>query len=254
MDPLHILLIVGAGIIGGVISSMAGGASLFTFPAILAVGLPPTMAVAVTTTALTPSLFLATFYDRAQLPPFGRPLITTVLVAICGGFIGGALLLLTPQRMFEVLVPMLLTFATVLLAFAPRISRWLAAHTGAAGAPNPAQSAAVMLPVSIYGGYFGVGLGVLVLGVLSIGTAGNYRSANVTKNLVTGCNSLAAVVIFATQDALSWPAALLMTAGTLTGSLFGARLAQVLPNTVARAFVIAVGVLLTTVFTWRYWF
>jgi uncharacterized membrane protein YfcA len=254
MDPFHIVLLVGAGIVGGVISSMAGGASLFTFPAILATGLPPAMAVAVTTTALTPSLFLATFYDRAQLPPFGRPLVTTMISAMAGGVIGAALLLLTPGRMFEVLVPLLLAFATVLLAFAPRISRWLAAHSGAPGGANAAHSVGVMLPVSIYGGYFGVGLGVLVLSVLSIGTAGNYRSANVTKNLVTGFNSLAAVVIFAAQGALSWPAALLMTAGTLTGSLFGARLAQVLPNAVARAFVIAVGVLLTAVFTWRYWF
>jgi uncharacterized membrane protein YfcA len=209
------------------------------------------MAVAVTTTSLTPSLFLAALYDRSQLPAFGRPLITTVFAAMIGGLIGGALLLLTPQRLFEVLVPLLLAFATLMIAFAPRISRWLARHSG--GGPPTVHSLAVMLPVSIYGGYFGVGLGVLVLGVLLIGSAGDYRSANATKNLVTAFNSLAAVVIFVTQGAVSWPAALLMTAGTLTGSLAGARLAQVLPNAAARSLVIAVGVLLTVTFAWRYW-
>jgi uncharacterized protein len=254
MDLLHILILIGAGIIGGVMSSLAGGASLFTFPALLAAGLSPPMAVAVTTTALMPSLFLASLYDRSQLPKFGRPLMTTVVSAIVGGVIGAALLLLTPGRMFEVLVPLLLAFATLLLAFAPRISRWLATYRGKGSTSDAVHSAAVMLPVSTYGGYFGVGLGVLVLGVLSIGTVGDYRSANATKNLVTGFNSLAAVVIYAAQGALSWPAVLAMTAGTLTGSLFGARLAQVLPNAAARAFVISVGVLLTVMFAWRYWF
>jgi len=119
---------------------------------------------------------------------------------------------------------------------------------------NIVNSLAVMVPVSIYGGYFGVGLGVLVLGLLSIGTAGDYRSANAAKNLWTAFNSLAAVVIFAAQDALSWPAVLLMTAGTLTGSLFGAKLARILPNAAARVLVISVGAILTAVFTWRYWF
>jgi uncharacterized membrane protein YfcA len=254
MDRIHIVLLVGAGIVAGVISSMAGGASLFTFPAILATGLPPVMAVAVTTTALTPSLFLAAAYDRSQLPPFGRPLVMSLLVSAAGGLIGGALLLLTPQRLFEVLVPPLLAFATLLLAFAPRISTWLAARRGTAAETNIVNSLAVMVPVSIYGGYFGVGLGVLVLGLLSIGTAGDYRSANAAKNLWTAFNSLAAVAIFIAQDALSWPAVLLMTAGTLTGSLFGAKLAQILPNAAARALVISVGAILTAVFTWRYWF
>jgi uncharacterized protein len=253
MEPLHIVLLVGAGLIGGVISSVAGGASLFTFPALLATGLPLTVAVAVTTTALTPSLFLAAFYDRSQLPSLDRPLIAMAVAAMAGGLIGGALLLLTPRRMFELLVPLLLGFATVLFAFAGRISTWLAARIGASSGPSTAHAAGVMLPVSIYGGYFGAGLGVLVLGILSIVTAGDYRSANATKNLVTGFNSVGAVVIFIAQDALSWPAVFLMMAGTLTGALAGARLAQVLPNAAARTLVIAVGALLTAVFAWRYW-
>jgi hypothetical protein len=253
MDLLHSALLFGAGILGGVISSIAGGAALFTLPALLAAGLPPAVAVAVNTTALTPSLFLAAFYERAQLRPFGRALIATVAAAVAGGFIGAALLMLTPRRLFEVLVPLLLGFATVLFAFAGRISTWLSVRAGSTGGARLPSSVSVMLPVSIYGGYFGAGLGVLVLGILSVGTAGDYRSANATKNLVTGFNSIAAVTIFAAQGAVSWPAAALMTAGTLIGSFAGIRLAQVMSNAVARLLVVAVGVLLTAAFAWRYW-
>jgi uncharacterized protein len=251
MDPLHIVLIVGAGILGGIISSIAGGAALFIFPALLATGLSPVVATAVSTAALTPSLLLAALCDRAQLPPLDRSLLAMVVVAIVGGLIGAALLLLTPERMFTVLVPLLLGFATVLFAFADRVSTWRRARAG--GVRSTPHALAALLPVSVYGGYFGAGLGVLLLGVLSVGSEGGYRAANATKNLVSSFNSLTAAVIFAVQDVLAWPATLLMIAGTLLGALLGVRLVQVMPNVVARRLVVAVGVLLTAAFAWRYW-
>src|SRR6266508_4144617 len=217
MDPLHILLLVVAGIVGGIISSIAGGAALFIFPALLATGLSPVVATAVSTTALTPSLFLAALYDRA-------------------------------------LLPLLLGFATVLFAFAGRISAWLTARAAPDGEGRAPHSLAALLPVCVYGGYFGAGVGVLMLGVLSVGTGGDYRSANVTKNLVSSLNSLTAAVIFAVQGVVAWPATLVMIAGTLIGALVGARLAQVMPNQTARGLVVIVGALLTAVFAWRYWF
>src|SRR5687767_13804667 len=113
MDLVHIVLLVAAGIIGGIISSIAGGAALFIFPALLATGLSPVVATTVSTTALTPSLFLAALYDRAQLPPLDRSFYGMILVSIIGGLIGAMLLLLTPERMFAALVPLLLSFATV---------------------------------------------------------------------------------------------------------------------------------------------
>src|SRR5713101_4671771 len=110
LDPLHIILLVGTGVVGGIISSIAGGAALFIFPALLATGLSPGVATAVSTAALTPSLFLAALYDRAQLPPLDRSLFAMILVAVAGGLAGAALLLLTPERMFTALVPLLLGF------------------------------------------------------------------------------------------------------------------------------------------------
>ena len=251
MDLLHGALLVAAGIAGGCMAAIVGGAAVITFPALLAAGLPPVMATAANTVALTPGLFLAAIYDRSQLPPFDRSFVAVALASIVGAVIGAVLLVLTPERVFSALVPLLLGFATVLFAYAGRISTWLATR---GDARRFTHSPAVVLPVSVYGGYFGAGVGVLMLGVLSVGTAGNYRSANVTKNLVTGLNSATATVIFAAQGVVSWPATLLMMAGTLVGGLIGARLAQVMPNHAARTLVVFMGALLTAVFAWRYWF
>src|SRR6185295_8470832 len=104
--------------------------------------------------------------------------------------------------------PLLLGFATVLFAFAGPISRWLAARAAATG--KRGHSLGALLPVSIYGGYFAAGVGVLILGVLSVGTGGDYRSANVTKNLIVSLNSVAATVIFAWHGVIVWPATLVM--------------------------------------------
>jgi uncharacterized protein len=253
MDLLHSALLVVAGIAGGVMAAIVGGAAVITFPALLAAGLPPVMATAGNTVALTPGLFLAAIYDRSQLPPFDRSFVAMALASIAGALIGASLLLLTPERVFSVLVPLLLGFATVLFAYAGRISAWLAERAARGGKRFSAHSLAAVLPVSIYGGYFGAGVGVLMLGVFSVGTGGDYRSANVSKNLVTALNSATATIIFAAQGVVSWPATLLLMMGTLLGALIGARLAQVMPNRTARLLVVGVGALLTAVFAWSYW-
>jgi uncharacterized protein len=253
MDLLHAALLVAAGVAGGIIAAIVGGAAVVTFPALLAAGLPPVMATAGNTVALTPGLFLAAIYDRSQLPPFDRSFVAMALASIAGALIGASLLLLTPERVFSALVPLLLGFATVLFAYAGRISAWLAERAARGSKRFSAHSLAAVLPVSIYGGYFGAGVGVLMLGIFSVGTGGDYRSANVSKNLVTALNSATATTIFAAQGVISWPATLLLMMGTLLGALIGARLAQVMPNRTARSLVVGVGALLTAVFAWRYW-
>src|SRR4051812_27556038 len=166
MDLLHGALLVAAGIAGGCMAAIVGGAAVITFPALLAAGLPPVMATAANTVALTPGLFLAAIYDRSQLPPLDRSFVAVALASIAGAVIGAVLLVLTPERVFSALVPLLLGFATVLFAYAGRISTWLATR---GDARRFTHSPAVVLPVSVYGGYFGAGVGVLMLGVLSVG-------------------------------------------------------------------------------------
>jgi uncharacterized membrane protein YfcA len=257
MDLFHIIMLLLAGVVGGTISTVIGGASIVTFPVLLATGIPPVTAVISNTVALVPGNFVATIYDRSQLPPLGRSFVALVAASVLGALAGAVLLLLTPERAFEILVPLLLGFATLLFTYSPRIAAWLRTRSPADAERKMhrwSESLATLLPVSVYGGYFGAGVGVLVLGVLSVKTGGDYRSTNVVKNLVVALNSLMAAIVFASRGAVAWPQTLTMMAGVLVGAVVGARIAQVLPNNWARGMVIVLGAALTLIYAWRYWF
>ena len=254
MDLLHVLILVFGGLVGGVISSLVGGAAIVTYPALLSVGLPPVIATVCNLVVLTPGNFLAALYDRGQLPPIDRSFASLVIASLVGAFFGAVLLLVTPDRLFAFFIPVLMAFATVLFAFAGKISAFMRKRASGEDTHRWATSMAVIFPVSFYGGYFGAGVGVLLSAVLSIGTGGDYRSANVTKNLVTSLNSLVASLVFLSQGTVRWEPTLIMMAGALVGAFIGARIAQVLPNHVMRVIVTVVGALLTIVFARQYWF
>jgi hypothetical protein len=255
MDPLHIAFLLLAGVAGGTISTLAGGAAVVTFPALLATGLSPVLASCSNLVALVPGNLLSFYYDRTQLPPLGRSFAGLVAASVLGALAGATLLMFTPERVFAGLVPLLLGFATVLFAYAGRISAWLRARAerSAGGKRNWSAIVGWLVPVSVYGGYFGAGLGVLVLGVVSIGTDGDYRTANVTKNLVVGINSGVVALFFAANGVVAWPQALCMMAGVPLGAIAGSHIARVLPNDAARWLLVSIGALLTAAFAWRYW-
>ncbi len=146
-----ILILFGTGIVGGVMASMVGGASVVTFPALLAVGLDPVSATASNLVAVSPGNLLAALLDRSQLPPLNRAFVGLVLASVGGAFVGAVLLLATPARLLEVLIPVLLGFATVLFAFSERITDWLRARahgarrTGAAHERDQRSDAAAGL-------------------------------------------------------------------------------------------------------------
>ncbi len=252
MDLLHIIFLLLAGVAGGAISSLAGGAAIITFPAMLATGISPVLASCSNLVALVPGNLLSVFYDRTQLPPLGRSFAGLIAASSLGALVGATVLMLTPERVFATLIPLLLGFATVLFAYAGRISAWLRARGH--GAHNWGTIIAWLMPVSVYGGYFGAGLGVLVLGVISVGTGGDYRSANVTKNLVVGINSAVVAMFFAANGMVAWPQALTMMVGVPLGAFIGSRIARVISNEAARWLLVAIGAGLTIAFAWRYWF
>lgn len=257
MNLHEIVMLVGAGLLGGTLSAVIGGAALFTFPALLAAGVPPVNAAACNMTAMVPCNFFAALADRSQLPPFDRSFVKLVLASIAGAAVGAVLLLVTPQKVFAGLVPLLLGFATVLFAFAPRITvllRERAQHLTEEDLRIGTTSMRVLLPVSVYGGYFGAGVGVLLLAVLSIGTGGDYRAANVAKNFVTSLNSVVAAGIMIAHGAVYWPQALTMMSGAVAGGLFGSWLARILPRALMRWMIVVLGALLTVIFARRYWF
>ena len=254
MDPLHIILLVGAGLIGGTLSAMIGGAAVFTFPALLAAGVPPVNAAACNMAAMIPCNFLAAISDRTQLPPLDRRFVALVFGSVIGAGLGAVLLLATSQQVFALLVPLLLGFATVLFAYAPKVTAWLRERARRRTGEElrvGTISLKTLLPVSIYGGYFGAGVGVILLALFSVGTAGDYRSANVVKNLVTSLNTVVAVVILISHGAVMWPQALTLMSGAIAGGIAGSFLARIIPRQVVRVMVIVVGALLTVLFARR---
>ncbi len=256
MDLLTILMLLAAGVVGGALSGLVGGASLVTFPAMLAIGLPPITAAASNLVAALPSSFAAAFMDRTHIPKFDRPFAGFAAASVLGAGVGAMLLLVTPPRLFEVLVPLLLGFATLVFALSKRIGGWMRARAEARGRSAPKanpHSIPLMLPVSIYGGYFGAGVGVLALAALSVGSNGDYRAANMIKNIVMGLNSVVVSTVLVTQGAVAWTPTLIMMAGTLLGGFVGGHLARTLPPAVIRVFITGVGTLLTLAFAWRYW-
>jgi hypothetical protein len=238
-------------------AALVGGASVLTFPVLLATGLSPVVATASNLVAVSAGNLLAAFTDRARLPRFDRAFAGLVMASLLGAMLGAVLLLATPARMFEQLIPLLLGFATVLFAFARQITEWLRERARRRGKDKwrmSVTSIPLLLPVSVYGGYFGAGAGTLLLGVLTVATEGDYRSANVTKNLVSSLNTVAASVWFISHGAVSWPPTLAMMAGCLVGGFCGAHLARIAPQNVMRVVVVVVGAALTAAFAWRYWF
>jgi len=257
MTLLDTLLLGAAGLVGGTLSAVVGGAALFTFPALLAAGLPPINAAACNMAAMVPCNFIAAVADNSQLPRFDRAFVPLLAASIAGAFAGAMLLLLTPERMFAVLVPLLLGFATVLFGYSARIAAWLRARAADILARDPhasRHSIGALVPVSVYGGYFGAGVGVLLLAVLSVGTGGDYRAANVTKNLVTSFNSVVAAAVFVAQGMVVWPQTLALMSGAFAGGIVGSWLARSLPRGLMRVLIVAVGALLTVIFARRYWF
>jgi uncharacterized membrane protein YfcA len=256
MDPFHIALLVVTGVAAGIMASIVGGAAVVVYPALIASGVSPQIAAVCNLTALMPATMLAALADRSQLPPFNRAFLGLVVTSVVGAGIGGALLLLTPSGVFSVIVPLLLGFATVLFAYSERISDWLRSRAADRGheVTFKVSSLKMLLPVSFYGGYFGAGVGILMLGVFTVATGGDYRSANVAKNFVSSLNGLAASIIFISQGAVVWPQTLALMAGTIGGGLIGAHIARIIPRNIVRVLIVVIGAVLTVSFARRYWF
>ena len=256
MDVFTTAFLVGTGVVAGIIAAMVGGAAVVIYPALIATGVSPQLAAVSNLASVMPATMLAALSDRSQLPPFNRAFISLIIASVIGAGAGAGLLLLTPKRMFAQIVPLLIGFATLLFAYAERITRWLRARAEGRGHDITFNLASlkVVLPVSFYGGYFGAGVGILMLGVFSLATGGDYRAANVAKNFVASLNGLAATLVFATHDAILWPQTLALAAGTVGGGLIGAYTARVIPRNVVRVLIVAVGLVLTVALARRYWF
>lgn len=255
---LHdILLLLGAGLLGGIASAMIGGASFFTFPALIACGIAPLIANASNSAALTPGSFLAAFADWQARPRWRGLAGAFALVALLGGGLGALLLIVTPEAAFKKAVPVLIGVSTILFFYSDAIKRWIIGHRrdnpGRHGLTDTGSILAVLL-ISIYGGYFGLGLGILLLAALSATMEGDFRTINALKNLLGGLVSTVAVALFIAMGMIAWLPTLVLIAGASSGCVIGALAVRVVPAQVMRSLVLIVGPLTTLWYAWRYWF
>jgi uncharacterized membrane protein YfcA len=214
----------------------------------LAGGLPPIVANASNAVAVTPGHVVAALADRARLPPLDRALGLAVAASLVGGVLGAILLLATPERLFTLLVPALIGIATLVFAFGGHVRSGAVDHARAEGLRS-----ALLVPMAIYGGYFGGGSGVMYLAVLVVTGREDVRQANVLKNLLASVVSAVTIAIFVLQGVVSWPETIVMLLGAVFGGFLGGRLIAVLSPTTVRAVVILAGTAMTLVYAWRYW-
>ncbi|MFF5264327.1 sulfite exporter TauE/SafE family protein [Actinomadura viridis] len=233
MDPFSGALLVVAGVAAGLAGSIAGLASLCSYPALLAFGLPPVAANVTNTMAMFANTAGAAAASRPELRGQGRRVARLVAVAAAGGSLGAALLLSTPAEAFEFVVPWLIALGSVLLLARDRLRRLAEERAARSAAPRrPAflPLAAPVALVGLYGGYFGAASGVLMLAVLCAATTEPLPVTNAVKNLVTGAANITAAVAYAFLAPVHWPAAAALSCGCLAGSWLGPKVVRRLPE------------------------
>jgi hypothetical protein len=256
VDLATVALLAGAGLVGGVANAIAGGATLITFPAMLASGIPPVIANASNAVAVTPGHFIAAIADRERIPALDRRFLLLIVLSLLGAAIGAVLLLVTTDRTFILLVPLLVGAATLIFAFSRQIQEAISGKKRRGrkrGKSHGFLAAALIVPVAIYGGYFGGGLGVMLLAILGVMGIRDVRAANVMKNLLATAVSAVTIAIFIGKGIVDWPHTLVMLVGAASGGFLGGWLVRVLPPAAVRATVIAAGTLITLYYAWRYW-
>ncbi|MEO0993706.1 MAG: sulfite exporter TauE/SafE family protein, partial [Pseudomonadota bacterium] len=208
MTAVEITLLIAIGIGGGAWNAIAGGATLLTFPALMALGLPPIVANATNYLALLPSNAAALPAYVQELRRIGRTLLPLLLVSGLGALAGSGLLLISDPAVFEVLIPALILLATGLFAFGERLRVRLLALVGEARSTTIVY--AVLFLASIYGGYFGAGLGIILLAIAQILGFGEFHIANSIKNLLATSFVILSVMVFGLGGLIAWPQAMVM--------------------------------------------
>jgi uncharacterized membrane protein YfcA len=243
----HLVLAFAAALVAGALNSVAGGGSFISFPALLFLGLPPIVANATNNTAMWLGTLSSVGGYRDELGARRRRFIPVLLVATIGGAAGAVLLLATPEQTFTRLIPYLLLFATLIFAASDR----LRPSAGRAASPDAGVSPRLYLPlfaVAVYGGYFGAGIGILILALLAVAGWSEIHRMNAVKVLFATCISGVAVIPFALAGKIAWGTAAVVAVGAIAGGYFGARIALRTHPRLVRVFVIAVGAVMTAYF------
>lgn len=244
MDIWHIALIIAGGFAGGVMNALAGGGTFFSFPALLAAGIAPVSANATNAVALWPASLSAAWALRRELRilPLHSYLLPLAGAALIGGLGGGLLLLLTSDQLFYRLIPWLLLLATLLFTFSKSLARLVVSQQTREESPRLGPVGFLcQLLVSLYGGFFGAGMGIMMIASLAIAGRTQVVEINAIKSLLSSVIYSVATLTFVIAGAVHWPALLIMLTGTIAGGYCGGRLARRLPDAWLRALVILIG-------------
>ena len=243
-------VLVGLGAIAaGAVNALAGGGTLITFPLLTFLGVPAVAANITNTVALCPGYFGGTIAQWNDLQGQKHRLWLIVPAGIVGGVIGGFLLLQTGERLFRDLVPYLILLASLLLAIQDPVRRWLVRRMkeGQSGGLEKLTWLPVGL-ASVYGGYFGAGLSVIVLSALGLTIEDSLTRLNALKQAVAFTVNLAAAIFFLFSGQVLWSAALVMAVGALVGGILGGRLAGRIKPSTLRLTVVLIGVVIAIIY------
>lgn len=253
LSGLDYAFIGAAGVGAGFVNAIAGGGTLITFPALTAVGVPPVAANVTNAMALCPGFFGAALAQRRDLAGQERRMWILLPVSAIGGVFGGLLLLMGGDRVFRALIPFLILAASALLAAQDRIRAWLATRTWhrTSGRGSEARLAVFVGLGSIYGGYFGAGLSVIMMAALGLLLDESLTRINALKSALGLAINLAAAVYFIFSGRILWPAAFVVAFGALLGGVAGGRLAaRIRPGTL-RWTVVGIGTVVGLIYLRR---
>jgi uncharacterized membrane protein YfcA len=238
-----------AALAAGAVNALAGGGTLITFPALTAVGVPALNANITNTVALSPGYVGGTLAQRADLEGQRARVRAIAIPAIVGGLVGGALLLVAGAATFRALVPWLILIASALLAIDPIAKRWVRArvsHPAAHG--NLALTGVVAFVGSVYGGFFGAGLGIILLALYSLVVPDTLLRINALKQATSFAANAAAALFFVFSGHVVWEAAIVMAVGALLGGMLAGRIVRFINPTALRAVVVVIGIAVALVF------
>ncbi len=233
-----------AGVLAGAINSVAGGGTLVSFPALIAYGIPSVMANATNTAAVCPGAMSSAVAYRHDLPKRHGLLLSLLLPSFVGGLLGAWVLAITPDRLFSRIVPFLVLFATLLFATRGRFARSASrkpTDDECVGAIGRLWGFCFQFFVAAYGGYFGAGIGILMLASLGVMGLRDIHRMNALKTSLSSLINGTALVYFVYKKLVVWQIALLMAAGAVVGGYAGARLAKRIDQKQLQVFIVAVG-------------
>ena len=237
---------IAAAFVSGAINSVAGGGSFLSFPALIFAGVPPISANATNNAAMWVGTIGSARGYWPDVRPHRRLLTTMFLISAAGALLGACLLLLTPVAAFNRMIPWLLLFATVVFAVSPALT------TRHGGDPeHQTWQYLAQFMVAVYGGYFGAGMGILMLAILAFSGLPSFNATNGMKNVMSVVINGVALIPFVLARIVDWPLAIPMALTALLGGFLGAKLFRRLPQRVARIMVIAIGITMTIVFFTR---